>query len=206
MDFTCILRDINEVEVMKRRYFTIDEYINNDMIYTIILNNIRCCKDGVKKINDIIVEFSNEDEFFIGTYKMDGFNLTNKEIVSYHSYIEEYFNHIAPDSIKKPLHVEIDKELNVYRVFNNNNFHNILNKLFEYYLETVIFCPKISWNQFVCKYKDYMKNGTRDYIQQGYTDIIFSYIDSGDFCITFNSNVYAPQLIREKLQKKMFED
>lgn len=118
------------------------------------------------------------------------------EISNYYKYFGEYCQ-IEKNHNKH--------ELAACHVPNDSNFYEIIDKIFHYYLETILFCPKISWNVFLHSYKDYMKFGVKDYILNGYTDILFSYVDSGDFSISFNSEIYDPQVMREQFNRLMSE-
>ena len=71
----------------------------------------------------------------------------------------------------------------------------MIERIFHYYLNTIVFSPKVDWDTFVRSYSDYMNIVIDDYVLNEYTDFLFSYVDSGDFSVTFNPKLYDPKVI-----------
>ena len=88
----------------------------------------------------------------------------------------------------------------MYSAPNTPDTHVIAEKVFLYHLETTAFCPKVSWETFVDSYKLYMKHGTRNYVDIGFADFIFSYVDSTDFSVIFNSKIYDCEYVYKTLK------
>ncbi|MCI8611405.1 MAG: hypothetical protein HFE66_05750 [Clostridiales bacterium] len=158
------------------------------------------CVDGIGINNknlepclEIIKSFTLGDTFFLGFFRSDGINLTKEERLKYSKEIPEYFR-----TYGKYLDIKIPNKRNktiegmlqaAMAPVNASTFH-IIPKVFHYYLETILFCPKIPWEEFVAYHSKFMDNGALGYVTQGYTDFLFSYGDSGDFRIQFNPAVY----------------
>lgn len=192
---------------MIKRPMTIVEMYNLNTSYSIVFNNIGLYPELLQKLHNIIKVFATGTEFFFGHYKIDGIHLSKEEMLRYSIEIPSYFDlhgeyHIIDKHIKNNTKtVRDNRDLIVCRTSNEDDIYNIIDKLFHYYLETTFFCPKISWETFVNLYKDYINKGTNDYVLKGYADFLFSYVDSGDFCITFDPEVYDHQVIREKIDE-----
>lgn len=188
---------------MKNQYITISEFKNPNGSYKIVINNIRLHNEMIKQINFIIEQFATGSEFFFGHYKKDGVYLTNEEMKKYDIEIPEFFNSFGTyHQIKQTCKKNKDKiynDLIVCRVPNNIQLYKMLNKILDYYLETVFFCPKVKWEDFVDSYANYMHNITDDYVLNGYTDFLFAYVDSGDFSICFDPGKYDPVIIRNQI-------
>ena len=94
---------------------------------------------------------------------------------------------------KREKEKQLQNELTVYSILNNDVNRDILTKIFQYHLETVLFCPKLELENFILFYKDYMNNTWEDYIKKGFTDILFTYADSGDFSVIFRTDIYEQE-------------
>lgn len=195
-----------------KKNMTINEYRNANGAHTIFIDNIGLCPDMLPKINSLIKSFTNGHELFFGHYKTDGMNISNKELLLYSADIPKYFTKygvyqkIVAKNKKILTLFSPPQELIVCRAPNNENTYKILSKVFHYYLETIIFCPKIDWETFVDSYARYMNNVTRDYVLDGYTDFLFSYIDSGDFSITFDPKRFNPLAVRKQVDSLLFSE
>lgn len=192
---------------MKRQPMTIVEINKSNMSYSIVFNNIGLYPDLLKKLHNIIKFFATGNEFFFGHYRTDGMNLTKTEMAKYSRDIPLYFKlygeYRTIDGFRSNNNKisKANSQLIVCRTVNDERIYGIIDNLFHYYLETTFFCPKISWESFIYSYKNYINNGTNDYILRGYADFLFSYIDSGDFSITFDPKIYNPQVVRKKIDE-----
>lgn len=68
--------------------------------------------------------------------------------------------------------------------------YKMLSCVFDYYLDTVIFVPQMEWDFFTQYHYEYMNHSNEDYVVGGFTQVVFSYFDSGDFSVCFNSQKY----------------
>ena len=176
--------------------------------YTIYFDCIGLDKDYYSKIKDIIRRFATGDKIFFGHYKTDGMNIPIEVFKKYETEIPEYFKNngryekIIKGEEKRFLFISSPPlEFTVCNAPLNNETFEIMEKIFHYYLETTVFCPKIDWKTFVSEYSNYMSNGSRDYVAKGYTDFLFSYVDSGDFSITFDSKMHDPLTVKNDIFK-----
>lgn len=195
---------------MKNQYMTINEFKNPNGSYKIVINNIRLHNEMQKQIYFIIEQFATGPELFFGHYKKDGVYLSNEEMEKYSIEIPEFFNsfgtyHQIEQTCKKNKKIErIYNDLIVCRAPNNIKLYKMLNKIFDYYLETVFFCPKVKWDAFVDSYANYMHNVTDDYVLNGYADFLFAYVDSGDFSISFDPRKHDPVAVRNQINLLLF--
>ena len=193
---------------MKNSHLSIFERENSNGSYSICFENTDVNRDFIDKIKEIIKHFAVGNEFFFGHYRTDGFNISNEKFLQYGLEIPEFFK--ANGKYKKIIKGKEKKigfitspplELIICRAPNNEKTIDMFDKIFHYYLETVLFCPKIDWETFAASYSDYMKHAARDYVLNGYTDFLFAYVDSGDFSISFDPKVYDPKRIREQINQ-----
>ena len=176
--------------------------------YTIRFESLGLNNDDYSKIKDIIRYFVRGEEIFFGHYRTDGMNISKEDFIKYGLEIPQYFksngryDKIIKGKEKKFLFFKSEPwALTVCSAPTNNETYKIMDKIFHYYLETTVFCPKIDWETFVNEYSNYMSNATRDYVAKGYTDFLFAYVDSGDFSITFDSKMHDPQSIKNDIFK-----
>ena len=176
--------------------------------YTIYFESLGLNNDDYIKIKDVIRHFVKGEEIFFGHYRTDGMNISKENFEMYGFEIPEYFksngryDKIIKGKEKKFLFFKSEPwALTVCSAPANNETYEILDKIFHYYLETTVFCPKIDWGIFVNEYSNYMSNGSRDYVAKGYTDFLFAYVDSGDFSITFDPKNHDPQSVKNDIFK-----
>ena len=184
------------VIIMKK--ITIKEYKKTKCAYTIVLENVRFDENGFEIIEKIIKRFMVGDELFFGFYRTDGVNITSKQFNDYEKEIKDFFE----------LNGEIKKQntyLAVAQTTINHNLYKILPRIFDYYLDTVLFNPKISWETFEKYHFEYMEHTNEDYIINNYADFIFSYFDSGDFLVCFNPENYDAANIRNVIDNIISE-
>lgn len=176
--------------------------------YTIYFACLGLDNDYYSKIKNIIKHFVTGKEIFFGHYRTDGMNISKENFLKYALEIPKYFKSngkyekIIKGEEKRFLFITFPPlELTVCNAPVNDETYKIMDKIFHYYLETTVFCPKIDWETFVNEYSNYMTNGARDYVVKGYTDFLFAYFDSGDFSITFDSKVHDPQSVKNDVFK-----
>ena len=194
---------------MKKQNVVFTKFNYPNEVCSVTLNNIGQHPELMSKIPVIIDSFTPKSELFIGSYKRDGFLLTDAQIEQFSIDIPKYFKKFGE---VKQMDL-IDRQSNpnklvgglyVFRAPVSEKTYHTLNKVFMYFLETIVFSPKINWNTFVDSYREYTKYGTRNYIQKGYADFMFSFVDSGDFTISFKEETMKAQLVTEKIQELLF--
>lgn len=196
---------------MIKRLGSIRKVINPNGSCSIWIDNARLYPNGFYKINQIIRAFAVGKELYFGHYKVDGVNISNAEFKQYGMEIPTYFEkcgkyHPIVKDVLKRGKVCSYKELTVCCAPNYEETYKMIEKVFHYYLETILFSPKVEWDTFVHSYSNYMNITTNDYVLNGYTDFLFSYVDSGDFFVTFDPKLYTPQIVLEEVRKIVMEN
>lgn len=79
--------------------------------------------------------------------------------------------------------------------------YSFIPSIFDYYLETMIFNPKVDWETFKNYYYSYQDFIFDDIILNDFTELLFGFVDSGDFLLCFNPNIYNPIEIRNMLKE-----
>lgn len=195
---------------MKKNKLSIRTTRNSNGSCSIWIDNARLYPNIYSKIAHIIKELTDGRVLFFGHYKKDGINISDSMFKQYGIDIVSFFtthglyNPIEQTYLKKGK-VYTRQELTVCSAPNDETTYRMFEKIFHYYLETVVFSPQIEWNAFVDSYSNYMNIVTNDYVLNGYTDFIFSYVDSGDFSITFNPSKYDSKVMGNRINKIIFE-
>ena len=91
--------------------------------------------------------------------------------------------------------------MTVAKAENNEQLYENLQWIFKYYLETTLFSPKISFNEFETDFSNYIEESTKDYLTKGYTDFLFCYSDSGNFSVYFDSKKHNVQYVCETIER-----
>ena len=174
------------------------------------VNNI-CCLTirnvcGFSKADSIyekvFEKFAVGPTLFSSHYKQDGFNLSDLEMNDYSNVIPAYFLRRGKyiPIVKRKRHFAFDKdELVLCCSPNDNETHQMLKKVFDYYLESVFFCPKIRWENFLEIGANYMQKTCYDLISSGCADFVFSHTDSSDFSIYFHQDSFSPQVLKKEI-------
>lgn len=171
----------------------IEEYKNTSGVYTIIINNARYQKNFFNAIEKIINVFFIEREVFFGFCRTDGVNLTLEQQKKLENEIPAFFK-------KNGDMQNISEYLTVARIESNNYSYNFIPLIFDYYLETIMFNPKVEWEIFKQYHSNYQEHRFEDIILNHFAEVLFYYFDSGDFLICFNSQKYNPREVRSKIE------
>lgn len=179
--------------------------LSNDT-YEISLDEIETNPNLVERCSEIIKYFSKGDKLFFCLYREDGFLLSEDQLINYRKEIPEYFETNGSwttlfDENNIKMKYFDSRILKAGSLPANDKTYIMLPRIFHYFLETICFFPKISWEFFEKNCFNYMKNGGRNYIEDGYTDVLFSYVDNGDFRITFNSSLYNVESVYNDILK-----
>lgn len=181
---------------MPKNKMFISEYEFSGKVHEIILENVRFDKNGFAIIEKIIKHFANNEELFLGFYRTDGININRKQIKEYKNIIQNFFDFNGEI-------VNLNNYLLVAKTKLNDSFYEVLPYVIDYYLDIVFFNPKINWETFVNYHFQYMEHGHAGYIINDFTEFLFSYFDSGDFSVSFNSEKYFPEDVDEKIREIM---
>lgn len=179
---------------MKKRQVTIKEYRSSSGAYNIIINNARYKKSFPKFFEKILKQLIIDDEVFLGFYRIDGINLTLEEQNFLKQEIPLFFKKNGEEQ-------ELNEYLTVARINSNNYDRSFILSIFDYYLETILFNPKIDWEAFKEYYFKYQENKTEDIILNHFAEVLFTYFDSGDFLICFNPQIYNSQEIMKTIKE-----
>lgn len=180
---------------MKKQQIIINEYENLKGSYTITISNARYHKKFPENITKLFKRFiNNNDDLFLGLYRIDGINLASDK--------QEELKKDIPAFLQKHGEVKNQNEyLTVAKIKIDDCIYGFIPSIFDYYLETILFNPKISWEFFQQFYFDYLKYRYDDYILNDFTDILIFYSDSGDFSVCFNPKKYTPKEVRSIIDK-----
>ena len=185
----------------------VHEYMEPDGMSSIWWTNIGLYPEKIQKCSRIIKEFIKGNEVFFGHYRIDGLNLTDKEMEQCSKEIPAYF---LKNGRYEPLITRVKKRkkekiYSGYFTIGSLPVDKItiemLPKIFHYYLETICFSPKIDWTTFEESYHNYMEDGARNYIAKGFTDFLFAYSDSGDFSISFDPKQHDKNMVYRVIQE-----
>lgn len=182
-----------EVNDLKNRQITIEDYKNTSDVHTIIVNNARYKKGFSEIIEKVIRVFLVNEEVFFGFCRTDGMNLKVEQ--------QNMLKNEIPAIINKNGEMEILSDfLTVARVKSYDDVRSFIPLIFDYYLETMLFNPKVDWSVFKQYHYNYQKHRIADIILSDFAEILFYYFDSGDFLVCFNSRLYNPKAVRSTLE------
>ncbi|MBR0482311.1 MAG: hypothetical protein IJJ48_07560 [Firmicutes bacterium] len=172
-------------------------YCSDSMMYRITINNVINADDCFDKIIRIMQHYSLGEEYYFGFYRLDGIKMTKEEWIRYDKEIPAYFKQNGTfQEITETVYGKSGREktysgyLIVARAKINNDLYQNLQWFFKYYLETVMFVPKISFDIFKEVFSNYMRESTKSYLANNYTDFLYTYYDSGSFDISFDPQKY----------------
>lgn len=173
----------------------------NDGSFEIYIPNIRKFDHNLSYCIRLIEHFIEEREIFVGCYRIDGVNLEPIECQKYTSEVPKYFiengRYLEIDDIyyKRSKPVIMNGMMKVASAFPGKEFYNIIPLIFNYHLNTIIMNPTVPWDKYVERFKSFHRSGTKNYIKDGLTKFLFSYVDSGDFILEFDPNIYQPKSV-----------
>jgi hypothetical protein len=192
----------------KRKIELKSGYCADGITYCITICNAILMEDSFTKINNIIKCFVKGNQMFFGFFRTDGINLTKEEWKKCDEEIPIFFERNG--EYKEIVVNEIDRKgnlkkykgyLTVAKATIDEQLYNEMQWIFQYYLETTFFSPKISFSEFETIYSKYMKQSTKNYIVNDYTDFLFGFSDSSDFSVTFDPKRYNISQVCEAIKK-----
>ena len=171
----------------------IDRYLQYNNVCTLYISNIRRNKKVNNCIN-LMKKYIDDREIYFEIYMVDCINLNTKEFEEANNLVSQYLEKYTLIEIKKKSSARKTLANQIISAFGkiqiDNNMYEILPKIFDYYLETSIFKPKVSYEIFSNEMRKDKMEELSYYINKGYSDLSFAYVDSGDFIICFNTEVY----------------
>lgn len=192
----CIRYDTNGDNMSNKMYIKEHEYSKS--IYEIRIENIRKNSKCFLIVEKILNKLLNKKEIYFGFYRTDGINIPNGHFKHYKRSINNFFDEYGEFK-------EINEYLSVAKIESNSALCEILPIVLDYYLDIIIFDPKIEWSKYVIYHSKYMEHNNIDYILNGYADILFSYSDSSDFSIIFSTEKIMPENIKNAINKLLQE-
>ena len=172
---------------------TIEEYKNTFGAHTIIIKNARYQENFLNAIEKIIKAFLGDKEVFFGFCRTDGINLTLEEQRKLKYEIPAFFQ-------KNGDLQNLSEYLTVARIISNNYRYSFIPLIFDYYLETIMFNPKVDWEVFKQHHSNYLEHRFDEIILNHFAEALFYYYDSGDFLICFNPQMYNPREVRSMIE------
>lgn len=178
---------------MKKGQIILEEYKNPMGIHTITINNARYYKNSIKEL----MQFYLKDKIaFLGFCRMDGVNLSTKTIKELRTKIPLFFREYGDMQ-------NLNEYLSIAKASLGNAVFDFFPDVFDYYLDTIVFNPKVDWKTFKQYYSNYQEHRFEDIILDHLAEILFCYSDSGDFSICFSSEFYSYTDVK-KLVGKIF--
>lgn len=175
---------------MSKGQFIFEEYETSSGIYVITLNNFRYHNYFSENVQRILKRFLTDDKLFFGFYRTDGLNISNK--------CQEVIKNEIPLFFRKNGCINyLNEYLSTAEIIATDRVFDYIPFIFDYFLETIIFKPNISIENFNKCHSDYMNNRVEELILKKYTDMLFYYFDSGDFSIYFDPKKYEPAKVRD---------
>ncbi|WP_458453986.1 hypothetical protein [Methanobrevibacter sp.] len=182
--------------------FNFTELALSKYIKIFTFNRIIQTPNAFEFIKKIIKFFTSDNELFFVNYRVDGFNVSCKNMNEYRIEIPHFFSSQGECCCLNSFNRKSRKfgeGLTVCRCTNNDVAYDVIEKVFHYFRETIVFSSRLSWNLFVEFSEDYMKHRAQDYIINGFTDVLFLYADSGDFSIIFDTRVFSSEYVHNQI-------
>jgi len=149
--------------------------------------------------------FTNGNECLFGLYREDGNFEDHNDVLIYRSKIPEYykkngkFADLTLDEFKNQK--KFDRRISAIGSLPlNEETYKMIPIICNYYLETMFFESKKSWEDFKTMYRSKNMQCVSDLINNGYTDFVFLNIDSGTFCVEFNTKKYNSDTVMKKIK------
>ena len=142
----------------------------------------------------MLKDFFESEELFFGFYRTDGLNITSKRTEDLKEEISNFFSKYGVIEC-------LDDYLSVAKIKANDGVWSFLPFVLDYYLDTVLFSPKISWEVFIRYYSEYLKHRVDELINNDFADLLFFYFDSGDFSICFDPAKYPSDSVKKTIFK-----
>ncbi len=182
---------------MKNIQPTVAECENLSGVYTVTINNIRRHKHYARIVGEILHHFLTDGELFFSLFRTDGLNITSAQEKELQRQIPQFFK-------ENGSFIRINEYLSTATAAISDRVYDFIPSIFDYYLETTVFKPKLSIREFGAYCSDYLNHSLCDIILKDFADILFFYFDSGDFSICFNPQKCAPTEVRNTINGILF--
>lgn len=175
---------------------TIEECKTSSHSHTIIVNNARYQKDFSNNIEKVLKHFLLDEVIFFGFCRIDGINLSREQQKNLKNAIPAFFG-------KNGDIQNLSEHLAVAKITSSNHNYYLIPSIFDYYLETIMFNPKVDWETFKQYHFNYQEHRFDDIILNHYAEMVFCYFDSGDFLVCFNPQRYNPGEVRRTIEERL---
>ena len=179
---------------MKKRQVALKAYNHPLGVCTLTVENARCLDAYPERIERILRAFLDGRELFFGFYRTDGMHLSPQRQRELETEIPAFFR--EPGEMRR-----ISEYLSVARSELNDRVYARIPEIFDYYLETTLFVPRMNWETFQQFHADYQEHRLEDMILDHFADLLFCYADSGDFSVCFDPQAHDREKVRLVLQK-----
>ena len=184
---------------MKKKQITISEIECSNNVCMIIINNLRFHKNYINIIEDIISVYFKDEEVFFGFYRTDGINLSSEQ--------QRILNETIPTFFQNNGEIQrLNDYLTVAKTKGKALYNGIIPSVFDYYLETMIFHPKVDWETFKHFHNRYLEHRIENIILSHFAELLLYYFDSGDIALFFDSQIYSKENIRRKITEILYND
>ena len=177
-------------------------------MYSIHIDNIIKVHKRMERCIALIKNFSIGTEYFFGFYRYDGITFTKDEAAEAERLIPDYFRQkgtyvsLTDTVVRRNKKIEmIEGMLHAAKLPVNEETLSFMPYAFRYFGSTVCFCPNVSWETFLAAFQNFHREGSRDYLIKGYTDILFSFVDSGDLIVDFNPAVWNKNKVEYEISQ-----
>lgn len=151
---------------MKSVQPTIDECGSSSGVYTVTVNNIRRHKRYARIVGEILRHFLTDGELFFSLFRTDGLNITSAQEKESQRQIPQFFK-------ENGSLIQINEYLSIATAAISNGVYDFIPSIFDYYLETTVFKPKLSIREFGAYCSDYLNHNLCDIILKDFADISF---------------------------------
>ena len=179
---------------MKKRQVALKVYNHPLGVCTLTVENARCLDAYPERIERVLRAFLDGEELFFGFYRTDGMHLSPQRQGELETEIPAFFR--KSGEMRK-----ISEYLSVARSELNDRVYARIPAIFDYYLETTLFVPRVDWKTFQQFHADYQGHRLENIILNHFADLLFCYADSGDFSVCFDRQARAREQVRAVLQK-----
>ena len=179
---------------MKKRQVALKAYNHPLGVCMLTVDNARCLDAYPERIERVLRAFLDGEELFFGFYRTDGAHLSTQRQGELETEIPAFFRKFG--EMRK-----ISEYLSVAKCELNDRVYARIPAIFDYYLETTLFVPRVDWEIFRQFHAGYQEHRLESIILNHFADLLFCYADSGDFSVCFDPQAHDREQVRFVLQK-----
>lgn len=148
----------------------------------------------------IVQTLTSTKKLFFGFYRKNGVALSRSEWLQYSTAIADFFSKEKRTCIDM---VKNREDVYLWAAYapRDVDTYAMIPKFYQYYMRTLLFEPRVDWEDFLTVYPLYMKTDLCNFIEKEITDILFSYDDDGIFSVAFNPNRFSHECIITQLEQ-----